>query len=161
MNLEITREAADGARLSLYGSIPSPYDARPGNHPASWLAQYDTDSWTILAALEHDRRVGSAIIVTAVQTVQQLGGRAGYALIWDLRVAPKSKRCGVGRALVRAAEEVALDAGCLGLDVETQDVNTDACQFYAAVGFQLRTATRNAYADAPREARLMWTRALE
>ena len=160
MNVQITREGADGARLSLYGSIPSPYDDRPGNHPATWATQHDMQSWTILTALEQSRAVGCAIVVTAVHTVQKLGGRAGYALIWDLRVAPKSKRCGVGRALVRAAEEVALDAGCLGLDVETQDVNKDACQFYAAVGFQLRTATPNAYADAPREARLMWVREL-
>jgi GNAT superfamily N-acetyltransferase len=158
MSVQITRERADGARLSLYAAIPSAYDARPGNHPANWLVDYDTNSWTILTALEDERRVGSAIVVTAVHTVQQLGGRAGYALIWDLRVAPQSKRRGIGRALVRAAEEVALDAGCLGLDVETQDVNTDACQFYAAVGFQLRTATPNAYADAPRESRLMWCR---
>ena|SRR6185503_4459720 len=152
------REGAES--LPVYGSIASSYDVRPGNHPATWPAQYDTDSWTILAAYRESKRVGSAIVVTAGHAVQKLGGRAGYALIWDLRVAPGQQRRGIGRILVRAAEEVALDAGCLGIEVETQDANMVACQFYAAVGFQLRTATPNAYADARRETKLMWTREL-
>jgi GNAT superfamily N-acetyltransferase len=132
------------------------YDAVPGNDPASWPSRFDIRHWILLAAYTEDVRIGGAVVVVRSDDVAQLGGRASFALLWDLRVAPSHRRLGVGRALLAEVGAAARDAGCGGVEVETQDVNVPACRLYAAAGYRLREAKPFTYPEAPREARLIW-----
>ena len=89
-----------------------------------------------------------------------LGGGRDRAVVWDLRIAPEHRRQGVGRALLRAADEWARARGCTCLEVETQQINVAACARYARHGFRLRAVDPRAYADHPDEIQLIWTKAL-
>lgn len=128
----------------------------PGNDPASWSSKFDTEHWLFLSAYIKDVGVGGAIVVVRPDDVAQLAGRASFALLWDIRVAASSRRSGVGRALLAEAEAIARNAGCIGVEVETQDVNVPACRLYAAADFRLRDVSPLAYSEAPRETRLTW-----
>jgi GNAT superfamily N-acetyltransferase len=66
----------------------------------------------------------------------------------------------VGRALFVAAEAWAVARGCKQLMVETQNVNVDACRFYAAVGCELGAIHRFAYPELPDEIQLLWFKTL-
>ena len=137
------------------------YDALAGNDPPSWPAKYGIRHWCFLAAYIKDVRVGGAVVVVRQEDVAQLGGRASFALLWDLRVAQSHRRQGVGRALLAQADVTARDAGCRGVEVETQDVNVPACRLYAAAGFRLHEVTPFAYSAAPREIRLIWQKTID
>ena len=136
------------------------YDAIPGNDPVSWATRYDVRSWIHLAAYVDTSRVGGAIVVTDPASVAELGGGAGGAVLWDLRVAPSSRRRGIGRTLLAAAEDAARFAGCSMLDVETQDINVAACRLYGDNGYVLTAVSPDAYSDAPGETRLLWSKRL-
>lgn len=69
--------------------------------------------------------------------LHMLGGRDDVAVLWDIRVAPKQRRSGVGSALFRAAERRAGDRGCGWLKIETQNVNIAACRFCQKMGCTL------------------------
>ena len=66
-----------------------------------------------------------------------LEGRHDLAVLWDIRVAPSSRRRGVGAALFCAATEWAAATGYQELKVETQNVNVAACRFYGRHGCEL------------------------
>ena len=90
-----------------------------------------------------------------------LEGGTDLAVLWDIRVAPSSRRCGVGTALFRAAAAWAADKGCRELKVETQNINVGACRFYARQGCVLRTARKDVYPALADEIQLMWYKDLE
>jgi GNAT superfamily N-acetyltransferase len=87
-------------------------------------------------------------------------GRGDLALLWDIRVAPGHRGRGVGRALFEATEAWALTRGCRELKVETQNINTPACRFYAALGCQLRVVRENAYPECPGETQFLYYKPL-
>ena len=136
------------------------YDTMPGNEPLGWPARFDVRSWIHLAAYDGESRVGGAIVVAEPGAVAELEGRAGSAVLWDLRVAPSARRNGIGRALLAAAEDAARRAGGRELDVETQDVNVPACRLYGGNGFSLAAVVPEAYPEAPGEAKLLWSKRL-
>ena len=76
-----------------------------------------------------------------------LEGRDDLAVLWDLRVAPASRRRGWGRRLVEDARAFARSRSATALRVETQDVNVPACRFYAALGFRLEAVRPHAYEE--------------
>jgi GNAT superfamily N-acetyltransferase len=88
------------------------------------------------------------IAFEVTSTLVGTGGRAG--------IAPAFRRRGVGRALSEAAETWALAKGCRELKRETQNINVQACRFYAAMGCGLRTVVENAYRQCPGEAQWLW-----
>jgi GNAT superfamily N-acetyltransferase len=136
------------------------YDALPDGGPTGWAARFDLARWGILAARVDGRRVGGAAIAHDTPGVDMLGGRRDLAVLWDLRVAPEARGRGVGTALVERAAAWAAARGCRLLAVETQNVNVDACRFYARRGFALGAVHRFAYPELPAEAQLVWYRAL-
>ena len=87
------------------------------------------------------------------------GARPGEAVLWDLRVAPAFRRCGIGRRLMAAAAVSAKTAGRSGMAVETQDTNVPACRLYAACGYVLASVEPDAYKEIAGEARLVWVKA--
>ena len=120
--------------------------------PTNWLRRFDTRDWRLLVAYEARVRVGGAVIIPQTPT---------KAILWDLRVRPESRSCGVGSALFRAAEDWSRARGCRVLEVETQNVNAPACLFYARMGCRLADVEQEAYPDLPGEARIVWARDLD
>lgn len=136
------------------------YDADPANHPTAWARHFDLARWGILAAYAGGERAGGAVVAWSTPEVVLLEGRSDLAVLWDLRVAPALRGRGVGRALFRAAGAWALARGARWLKVETQNVNPDACRFYARQGCVLGAVHRFAYPGLPDEVQLLWYRRL-
>lgn len=62
---------------------------------------------------------------------------SGYCYINDIRVAEKYRGKGFGKLLIEKAIEWAKEKNCIGLQVETQDINVNASKFYERLGFTL------------------------
>ena len=125
--------------------------ARPGDVPA--LVQlfeqlgYATDEPTLRAQLEHFGRGGAFALVAELST-QALAGlatvavhprlysRAPSAQLTALVTDRAARRHGVGRALTRAAADVAREAGCEKLYVRTNRRRQESPPFYRSLGFE-------------------------
>ena len=125
--------------------------ARPGDVPA--LVQlfeqlgYATDEPTLRAQLEHFGRGGAFALVAELST-QALAGlatvavhprlysRAPSAQLTALVTDRAARRHGVGRALTRAAAELARAAGCEKLYVRTNRRRQESPPFYRSLGFE-------------------------
>lgn len=137
------------------------YDAAADGGPARWAERFDVSKWGLVAARIEGARAGGVVIAWDTPGVDMLRGRRDLAVLWDLRVAPRFRRRGVGAALFRAAEAWAAARGCRRLEVETQDVNVPACRFYAREGCVLASVTPHAYPDLPGETQLLWGKILD
>ena len=136
------------------------YDAEPDGGPERWPHRFDVSRWGLLVARRGEPRVGGAVLAWNTPDLDMLAGRDDLAVLWDLRVAPASRRQGVAAALFAHAVLWARARGCVRLDVETQDVNVPACRFYASRGCVLRRVDANAYPSLPDETMLLWSLAL-
>jgi aminoglycoside 6'-N-acetyltransferase I len=124
--------------------------ARPGDVPA--LVQlfeqlgYTTDEPTVRAQLEQFRN-GNAHALVAELSSHVLAGlatvaihprlysRAPSAQLTALVTDRTARRHGVGRALTRAAAEIAREAGCEKLYVRTNRRRQESPPFYRSLGF--------------------------
>ncbi len=126
-----------------------------GGGPLDWPQQFDLGDWHLVLALEGERVVGGAASMPGTPG----GGLGDVATLWDIRVAPNSRRRGIGRALLEDARESARARGFVALLVETQNVNVGACRFYQRAGADLVAIDRLAYLGQPgveHEVRLDW-----
>lgn len=73
----------------------------------------------------------------------------GYTLIEDIAVAKKCRQKGIGKALLQQAVEWARQNNCMGLMLETQDVNVSACRFYAKNNFVIGGVDTMLYSKFP------------
>jgi GNAT superfamily N-acetyltransferase len=163
--LDVTAPANElGGLLLTERSIETPYlknyDAVEGGAPTHWGERFDLSHWGLFVARADGQRVGGAAVAFDSPDVTMLNGRVDVALLWDIRVAPEMRGRGVGAALLRAAEAWAVARGCVRLDVETQNINAPACQFYARNGMRLGTIRKHAYAGLPHEVQLIWYKEL-
>lgn len=131
------------------------YDTAEGG-PSRWPARFDVSSWGLLGAYQYDRRIGGAVIALDTPNLDMLRGRQDLAVLWDLRVAPGSRRSGAGAALFAHAAAWASERGCGALEVETQQLNVAACHLYRRAGCLLAAVDRFAYAAHPMETQLIW-----
>ena len=127
------------------------YDAIPGESPTDWPKRFDVSAWSLLVARVGAERVGSVVI--SFDTI-------GIAEIRDLRVSPAHRRRGIGTALFGTAEQLVRTRACSALEVETQNVNVAACDFYAHNGCTLAKVEPFAYPELPSEVRLIWRKNL-
>jgi GNAT superfamily N-acetyltransferase len=134
------------------------YDAI--ENPRSWVDKVDVSNWAVFAARTDNRRVGGALIAFRTPGLDMLEGRDDLAVLWDIRVRPPMRRCGIGSALLEAVERWTLAHGGAWLKVETQNINVPACRFYARNGFTLRKVNANAYPSFPEEIQLLWYKEL-
>lgn len=145
-------------------SWPEPYlkdyDAIATDAPNSWSTQFDVSRWGFLVAQIGAKWIGTAVLAFDTPDCEMLAGRTDLAVLWDFRVAPDSRRKGVGSRLFKAAEAWALDRDCTKLKIETQNVNVPACRYYAHCGCRLETARWGAYVAFPDEVQLLWTKEL-
>lgn len=129
-------------------------------HPSLWAEVFDTTNWAALAAYDGSERVGGAVVARETPNVHMLEGRRDLALLWDIRVDEGRRGQGIGTLLFRSAEAWATERGCTMLKVETQDINVGACNFYAAMGCELRGIHPGAYPELPDEVMLLWYKRL-
>lgn len=136
------------------------YDTADGG-PSQWASRFDVSNWGLFGAYQDDRRIGGAVIAFDTPNLHRLRGQRDLAVLWDLRVAPASRRSGAGAALFDAATAWARERGCRALEVETQQINVPACRFYQRMGSTLAAVDRFAYTDLPEETQLIWRLDLE
>lgn len=149
--MTLTERAVDEPWIKDYNEI---------ERPERWAARFNVSRWGLIAARDDGARIGGAVIAFGADDVMMLEGRTDLAVLWDLRVAPEHRGRGVGGLLFRAVERWAAERGCRWLKVETQNINVDACRFYARRGCTLGGINRFAYPDLPDEAQLLWYRDL-
>ncbi len=126
-----------------------------GESPTRWL-RWDNTNWRILSAFVGEERVGGAIVVHDSPELCFLEGRDDLAAIWDIRVAPEWRRRGVGAKSFERVVTYAKSVGCEELKIETQDVNVNACDFYASRGCRLASVIPGAYEEWPEEVEFDW-----
>lgn len=136
------------------------YDAIDSG-PLNWPTRFDlTTHWSFFAAHGSGIRIGSATAVHGAPDVDMLARRSDVALLWDIRVAPSHRGCGIGKALLAAVEAWAAAREATWLEVETQNINVPACAFYERSGFILRGIRPGAYPELPDETQLLWYKRL-
>ena len=108
---------------------------------------YTTDEPTLRAQLEHFGRGGARALVAELAN-QRVAGiatvaihprlytRAPSAQLTALVTDRAARRHGVGRALTRAAAEIARTAGCEKLYVRTNRRRQESPPFYRSLGFE-------------------------
>lgn len=147
--LRITRiDKGLGGMRFFEESVDPPYTKeydRDEGGPGGWLAQQaDRNKWIVLAAYCDRERVGGAVVSLHGEHTDD---RQDLACLWDIRVRRGYQGRGIGKQLFARAEECARKRGCAQLKIETQDINVDACRFYAKQGAELGTIDCFAYRD--------------
>lgn len=147
--------------ISLTETSVKPYwkNYDESGSPLGWLSEFDIQNWGIFLAKEEGRTVGAAAVAWNTNGVDMLEGRRNMAVLWDIRVAIDSRRCGIGKDLFQKAVTWSRAHGCVKLKIETQNINVNACRFYAAMGAELGDIRRFAYHEdesARDEIQLNW-----
>ena len=132
------------------------YDALKGEGPSRWAGKWYIANWGIFSAFVEDRRVGGCALAYKTAKLEMLEGRDDICVLWDIRVHPDHRGCGIGAMLFSSATEWAKKRGCHIMKAETQNINVPACRFYAAQGCILGSMNRFAYAELPNETQLIW-----
>jgi GNAT superfamily N-acetyltransferase len=136
------------------------YDSQGEDRPSAWAREFDISRWGILLACVDGRPVGgAAVAVDAGVYPLDRFQRKDMAVLWDIRVDPKERGRGIGKALFRSAAAWARQCGYGQLGLETQNVNVGACRLYAGEGCELGAIHRFGYlgcADVAHEAMLLW-----
>jgi GNAT superfamily N-acetyltransferase len=134
------------------------YDAH--ERPSQWPERFDTSSWGLFSAFDGANRIGGATAAWKSPDLEMLEGRDDLVCLWDLRVHPDHRNRGVGYRLFESVVAWARDRQCSELKVETQNINIDACRFYARQGCDLRGINKDAYPPELNEIQLLWYRDL-
>ena len=141
-------------------SLEVPYekdhDALAGEGPLQWGRRLDLSRWAFFTARFANRIVGGATVAFDTPGLAMLEGRRDLAVLWDLRIAPDTRRQGVGSALLQRVEAWAQLHGCRQVKIETQNTNVPACRFYERQGYRLQAIHRAAYPEFPEEIQLLW-----
>lgn len=110
------------------GAVPLAADVKARLVPAL----RDQPNALVLLALDGGRPVGVAVCFFGLSTFQA----RPLLNIHDLAVVPARRGQGAGRALLGAAERVAVERGCCKLTLEVQEDNTRARTLYESFGFE-------------------------
>lgn len=81
----------------------------------------------------------------------------GEAYITNVAVFGKYRKCGIGRALIRAACEGAKGRGCEFITLEVRESNAPAISLYESEGFEKAGIRKNFY-SAPTENGVIYTK---
>jgi len=132
------------------------YDSYEEGGPVRWRPRFDVSGWGIFMAFADGRHVGGAVVAVGpeIDNIPK-----GWAKLFDIRVHPDLRRRGIGTALFEPAVAWCREHGIAMLEIETQNVNVQACRFYAGRGCRLGTIDRYGYAGHPQvghEAALYW-----
>ena len=165
-DVQLIKKGLGGMMLEERKVSPSyvkDYDADKGEGPTRWLKHFDTLNWGIFIVSSEDQYLGGATVAYNTPGVHLLDGRDDLAVLWDIRVHPDFRGCGIGTKLFNYAVEWSRKRRCRQFKVETQNVNVPACRFYVKKGCRLGERNRYAYLTNPKmknEVRLVWYRDL-
>ena len=70
------------------------YDAI--ENPLQWPRSFDVSNWGFFAARSNGLRVGGATVAFNTSGLTMLEARRDIGVLWDIRVAPEARWCGVG-----------------------------------------------------------------
>lgn len=132
------------------------YDS-PSDNPSILMDKFDISNWRVASAYVDGVLVGGAIIAYNTEGIHMLEGKKDLAVLWDLRVDEAYRFKGIGSKLVKAAVNWAKENGCNRLKIETQNINSKACRFYASQGAKLSSFNKHAYSDTPDEIQMIWS----
>ena len=114
-----------GEAVALWHSVGL---TRPWNDPEDDLRRaVEGPSSTILACIEHDRLLGTAMVGA--------DGHRGW--MYYLAVSPDAQGRGLGRQLVKSAEQWVLARGLAKLMLMVRTDNAPVLAFYAALGYEV------------------------
>ena len=141
MNIEIIEANLENpSHISAMIEIIDSYARGPGgqNAPISQEARENMGAGMrkysniqVLLAKEKEAFVGIAVCKWGFST---FAGKP-YLNIHDLAVLPSHRGKGIGRTLMRKAEQIAKEAGCSKLTLEVHDSNEGAKRLYASEGY--------------------------
>lgn len=161
-DVQLVRNGLGGMELRKQKVSPSyvkDYDADHDEGPTRWPKRFDISNWGIFLASNEHRFLGGAVVAYNTPEVHMLDGRDDLAVLWDIRVHPDLRRCGIGTTLFRHAVAWSRKRGCREFKVETQNVNVPACRFYVKQGCRLGAINRYGYFTDPKirhEVLLLW-----
>lgn len=135
------------------------YDEIEDERPDQLARRFDVARWGIFLAQEGDEDLGG-IIVAFPNLLEGHAHEPDTAAIIDIRVTPKWRKKGVGKALWLAAEDWARLNGICQLMVETQDINVAACRFYQRMGSEILSINPEGYDPELNEIQLIWVKRL-
>jgi alkanesulfonate monooxygenase SsuD/methylene tetrahydromethanopterin reductase-like flavin-dependent oxidoreductase (luciferase family)/ribosomal protein S18 acetylase RimI-like enzyme len=127
-----------------------------------WQRVFHDDSpWRAPDAIfeRRRRRQGELFLVATLDGVVVATTMAGYdghrGWLYRVAVAPEHRRRGLGRALVREAEQRLRQLGCPKVNLQIEGENRDAVGFYERLGWTVedRVSMGKALAAAPERAR--------
>ena len=127
--------------------------------PTGWSSRFHTEDWGIFMAYRGPQHVGGVTVATPADGIIVTEGRDGTAALWDIRVAPSSRRTGIGMQLLRHAADWSAGRGFRFLGIETMNVNLPACRLYAKAGAELSEVRRFGYEGCPEvahESMIIW-----
>ena len=127
--------------------------------PHTWIEEFDTTNWGFFLAMDADTIVGAAAVAWNTNGVNMLEGYSDMSVLWDIRVLPTRRGQGIGKKLLEHAAGWSRERGCVLMKIETQNINLEACRFYASQGCVLGDIRRYAYRSEPRvadEVQLNW-----
>jgi len=123
------------------------------------LAERNPRDWGVLLALDGERPVGGATASLNTAGRWTMDGRRDIAVLEDIHVHPSFRRAGIGTKLLHRVANWSRNRGCKQLMIETQNINVNACRFYAKQGCKLGGINRYGYGDHPQvkhEVMLIW-----
>jgi len=135
------------------------YDVLPDDKPFFALAERNPRDWGVFLALDGNRPVGGATVSLNTAGRWMMDGRRDISVLEDIRVHPNFRRAGVGTKLIHRVANWSRNRGCRQLMMETQNINVNACRFYAKQGCRLGGFNRYGYGDHPQvkhEIMLIW-----
>jgi ribosomal protein S18 acetylase RimI-like enzyme len=138
--MTLIREAAPAdltALAQLCGALGYPAEAAAIAVRLAGIAGSDTD---LLLVAENEQVVVGWVQVH-LSWVLEVGFRAEIA---GLVVSPDSRRTGVGRLLIAAAERWARDQGASSVTVRSNNQRVESHKFYPAIGYE-RKKTQEVY----------------
>lgn len=89
-----------------------------------------------------------------------LEGGPNLACLWAIRISPELRGSGIGTGLFQAASTWARESSANLLKIETQNINVNACRFYAKQGCLLEDVHRGVYEHDREQVQLIWRRPL-
>jgi GNAT superfamily N-acetyltransferase len=119
--------------------------------------EFDITNWGILIAYYNEEPAGGAILAYDTKNVNMLDKRKDLTVLWDIRVSDKFKNKGIGTSLFQKAVDWSKKRNCTQMKIETQNINANACKFYAKQGAILGKIDEYAYYnECDFETQLIW-----
>lgn len=110
---------------------------------------FDISNWRFYMAFDGETPVGAMTVAGPTKGLNLLEGKSDACILWDIRVADKYKRMGIGQRLFDLGVKNAKSDGYKQMLIECQNNNVTACNFYKKQGALLGKIDMHAYDSEP------------